>query len=91
MDKDNLVKKRERDDKTNSTDKNKNKNKDDDENKDNDNENNSVDVISDTDSEEYDFSKYQKNNPDKKLLTMPKKSKFRMRAHCNPLSDISIS
>ena len=55
------------------------------------NSNSDAEVVSDTDSEEFDFSNYQKNNPDKKLLSMPKKSKFRMRAHCNPLSDISIS
>jgi len=92
MDKTNL-KKRERNNKKNTEankakkEKNK-KNKDDEEKEENSNDSKSEED-SDSD-EEYDFSTYQKNNPDKKLLTMPKKSKYRMRAHCNPLSDISI-
>jgi hypothetical protein len=38
----------------------------------------------------YDEENYYINETGEKKRNLPKKSKYRMRAHCNPLAEISI-
>jgi hypothetical protein len=65
--------------------KKKNENSDDEENDENNEESDGEESF------EYDFSSYLKQYPNHKIVNMPRKSKFRMRAHCNPLADVTIA